>query len=745
MANFPLTTALTLTLALLTATLPAAEKSHPLIPAFERFFSPEQTQPSLEAGLLLLQEFNCTTCHSAPEAWHSELGQRATISLANVGNRLPDSTLKTFLSNPHAHKPGTLMPQLPLKPDQIAPLVTYLSKLKSNDPTKTKTFPQGNPHHGREIFHTIGCVACHAPDSPEKYHPEEVAKGLPVETPKLPSIPIRLAHDYPAQQLAAFLQAPLAIRHAGRMPDFALNDQQASDIASYLQQNTQRADWSKTNPSADQLAKGKKVFTDQRCNACHDTGKSDPLALVPAKTLTKLNPKNGCLSTSPNEAPHFSLNAAQRSALQLALTTIQQTPAPAPLNATQKSDRFLAQMNCYACHEWNGKGGLEKARAQYFTVNNPTAHSLGEIGLLPPKLNHAGRKLTRAWLEKLLWGENGGVRPYMTARMPRFGKENAESFIAPFAEACKSDTKITIDTSGLIRHQRAENGRILLGVGEKDSLGCVSCHGIKDRNSLGVPVINLTHTVDRLQPEYFKELLLNPQAVQPGTLMPPLLMGRKKADNEIEQMWIYLKEIDGARLPPGLLLEGDYELKPKPEEKPIVFRTFLEGAGTQAIAVGYPGGINLAFDTLEVRPALAWKGRFIDAMTTWEERAMTPAKPLGDNLLTLPTHIPFARLKSPTDPWPDTPGNRLGYQFKGYRIQPDGTPTFLYTIDDLKIQETLTPTKDGTGIQRHLVVESQANSKGWHFLGLSKNAKPQSLQFKNNRVELQDLISWPTT
>ncbi|WP_218280383.1 c-type cytochrome [Verrucomicrobium spinosum] len=107
-------------------------------------------------------------------------------------------------------------------------------------------------------------------------------------------------------------------------------------------------------------------------------------------------------------------------------------------------------------------------------------------------------------------------------------------------------------------------------------LGCVSCHGLKDRKSLGVPVINLTHTVHRLTPEYFKELLLNPQVTQPGTLMPPLFMGRKKADQEIEQLWTYLKELDQSRLPEGLLQTGDYEIKPEKSVRPVVFRTFLE-------------------------------------------------------------------------------------------------------------------------------------------------------------------------
>jgi hypothetical protein len=120
-----------------------------------------------------------------------------------------------------------------------------------------------------------------------------------------------------------------------------------------------------------------------------------------------------------------------------------------------------------------------------------------------------------------------------------------------FNEADKlAEKPVTIDVSGLEKHHRAEAGRQLLGA---KGLACVACHGLKDRKSLGPPVIRLTHTVERLQPEYFKELLLNPQVTQLGTVMPPMFVGRKKADLEIESIWTYLREVEGQPLPEGLM------------------------------------------------------------------------------------------------------------------------------------------------------------------------------------------------
>jgi hypothetical protein len=259
----------------------------------------------------------------------------------------------------------------------------------------------------------------------------------------------------------------------------------------------------------------------------------------------------------------------------------------------------------------------------------------------------------------------------MDIRMPNFGQTQTEMLISAFNEADELDPPVKIDVSGLEKHHRAELGRKLLGA---TGLACVSCHGLKDRKSLGPPVIRLTHTVERLQPEYFKELLLNPQVTQPGTVMPPMFVGRKTADKDIESLWTYLREVEGQHLPEGLASAADFELKPS--DKPIVFRSFIEGVGTHAIGVGYPGGLNEAFDGKTSRWVIVWKGRFLDAMSNWQDRAMPPIKPLGTDIKQLPA-VTTTRI------------------FGGYRIGKDGIPTFLYRENGQQVEDTLRPTKNG--------------------------------------------------
>ncbi|MFZ9747772.1 MAG: hypothetical protein ACO3G4_14195 [Opitutaceae bacterium] len=375
-------------------------------------------------------------------------------------------------------------------------------------------------------------------------------------------------------------------------------------------------------------------------------------------------------------------------------------------------------MNCYACHARGGRGGVEPALTRHFTVNDSTAESLGEMGSLPPVLDHVGRKLTRDWWAKLLWEGGGEVRPYQVARMPAFGQAVAEPVLARWEEADRREPPIAIDVSGRQLHQRAGYGRTLLGT-QDGGLGCITCHGLRDRPAVGMSAIPLDAAARRLLPEYFKELLLNPQSVQPGTRMPPMFQGRPKANQEIEQLWTYLKEADQQLLPEGLLRTGEYELKPEQAGRTLVFRTFLQGAGLAAVAVGTPAGRHAAFDAREVRWALTWRGRFLDALTTWEERAMTPARPLGEAVTTLPVWTPFARAEAGAAEVP--------HRFHGHVTAADGTPTFRYEAGPLQVEDTLHPDAAGGGHRR--VLRVRGGGPGWVFRGAAPGATPRAIAF----------------
>ena len=690
--------------------LQAEPINHPYVFTFDQFHIAEDPDETLvNGGLLLMAETNCIACHSAPEAWQTQLAPRPGPNLAGVGSRLDADTLWLMVRSPQHRKKGTLMSGMfsgaETDPEKVEALVQYLVTLKQ----PVEPLPAGDADRGKKLYHTVGCVACHEPAT--DYRPPTAAKDANIDRPGNGSNPLALADAYDVQALGRFLMNPHDFRPAGRMPDLHLVAQEAADIAAYLhigRKAEKAVERAALKIAPQTAATGRALFVEQRCSVCHSTGETFPKRA--AKPLEQLKGE-GCLAEKPGAGtPRFDFNPLQRRALALALKHVQHQ-APETMTAHQKIDWQMLRLNCYACHDRESKGGPEDARAQYFMTADSGAESLGDFGRFPPNLDKAGWKLTTAWLQRVLYGATGGsVRPYLSVRMPNFGKANTEALPALFAEADKPVNPPVMDTSGLAKHHRSEFGRKLMGT---TGLGCVTCHGLKDRKSLGVPVINLSHTVERLNPSYFKALLLNPQETQRGTLMPPLLMARKTANQDIEQIWTYLKELDQQPLPEGLLHDDDYELKPEKEGRPIVFRTFMEGVGTHAIAVGYPQGVHAAFDALHVRWALLWKGKFVDALGTWQDRSMPPAKPMGNDVTKLPGEVALHHA-----------GPAVAPEFNGYKLDKQGLPTMRYTVGGLEVEDRLQPAAKGF---EHIVTVHGKGLEEWTFTGLAKDARPVKL------------------
>jgi hypothetical protein len=141
-----------------------------------------------------------------------------------------------------------------------------------------------------------------------------------------------------------------------------------------------------------------------------------------------------------------------------------------------------------------------------------------------------------------------------------------------------------------------------------------------------------------------------------------------------------------------------------PTSGAILYRNFIAGAGTRAIAVGYPERAHLAFDANDLRIALLWQGAFIDAGLHWSDRGAGFQGPLGDNVLRLHPGAPFAVLAKPDSPWPAGSSRSQGWRFRGYRLTKDDRPTFLYSLGGLEVQDFPNPVTVGkeVGMRRTL-------------------------------------------
>ncbi len=203
-------------------------------------------------------------------------------------------------------------------------IVQYLSALK----TPVKEFPKGDVENGRKLYHTIGCVACHEPAKLEDFRPPEAPANVEIEKPLMASVPILLADRYDRNALVAFLLDPLGTRPDGRMPRTAMTEQEAADLADYLQINREplqakeRAELKIKPPTVEE---GRQAFVKMNCIACHENGeKALPDAGWKARAplpLASVQAGNGCLSGEKKAGvPDYGFNALQKRAITLALS-----------------------------------------------------------------------------------------------------------------------------------------------------------------------------------------------------------------------------------------------------------------------------------------------------------------------------------------------------------------------------------------------------------------------------------------
>ncbi len=125
--------------------------------------------------------------------------------------------------------------------------------------------------------------------------------------------------------------------------------------------------------------------------------------------------------------------------------------------------------------------------------------------------------------------------------------------------------------------------------------------------------------------------------------------------------------------------------------EPIVYRNFITNSGGRPIAVGYPGGFNLAWSAAHMNLTLLWRGDFMDAALHWIDRGGGEQPPLGDDLLrpTGDVSVPFAILESTETAWPKADKNNLaeGYSWKGYALDAKRFPTFSYEWNGVKVTD----------------------------------------------------------
>src|SRR5688500_17988901 len=142
----------------------AAEARPAVVPSFERFHARGE-QPDV-GGQLLLGELNCTSCHAAENA---RVSNKQAPILDAVGQRVRPEYIRDFLNSPHSIKPGTTMPdpfagwEAGEKKTAVEAITHFLAM--TGVPGEQR-IPAGAIAKGDDLFHRIGCVACHDAQRP---------------------------------------------------------------------------------------------------------------------------------------------------------------------------------------------------------------------------------------------------------------------------------------------------------------------------------------------------------------------------------------------------------------------------------------------------------------------------------------------------------------------------------------------------------------------------------------------------
>jgi len=479
-------------------------------------------------------------------------------------------------------------------------------------------------------------------------------------------------------------------------------------------------------------SQGRELFKTIGCASCHSLKVENELVRSQrqASPLDALQLDEGCLASSASpsgESPHYNLDEVQRTSLKAAIEALQSPSKPTQHVVREQIAENMLRLNCMACHSRAGEGGVDELHNPAFQTRQA---EMGDEGRLPPSLDGVGAKLTHNTLLRIM-RDGAKDRPYMLTRMPGFGKANSARLSELLQTQDQIDPIPPVHFDDPVRRVKSD-GRYMVG---NEALGCVKCHTFNGVEAEGIQAIDMAVMTTRLRRDWFHRYLVDPQQFRPGTRMPgawpmgqSLLPSVLKGDTnrQIEAVWTYLADGKSAPEPYGL---GREPIPLVPNGEPLIYRNFIQGAGPRGIAVGYPEKLNLAFDANDVRLALIWQGAFIDASRHWSARGAGFQGPLGNNVLEFATGPAFAQLGDRNEPWPDKPGREHGARFRGYRLDANGRPTFLYEAASVRVEDAPEPLvqagKEQPSLKRTLMIRGSSKAGlVWFRAAVGKSIDP---------------------
>src|SRR5256884_34953 len=446
-------------------------------------------------------------------------------NLKDVRLKLNKNWIPVWLKKPTDFRPTTKMPNFRLNEDQIKAISAYIWQSGLKDaPPKQKS---GNAEHGKELFETRGCLACHSMGEGSQMEGGTFAANLTRVGEKANyDYLVRWIHnarertrpycpyekkdigpeDYkkkglPYQFDLEHSQCPndgheLQVQNMTVMPSLRLSPEDAEDIATYLM--TQK----KQEPASYADA----AFMDDP--ALNDEGK------VKSETEALRMPNVHLTKEQVLDLTTFLLGSQETSLP----STYQYKPGDAR-HDVQEGWWIVKKYNCMGCHQFiPGQRTILMGLNQYQDVQEQ----------LPPKLLTEGARVDPEWLRKFLSNpalsttdtNRNGVRPYLKVRMPTFSFSDNElrKLVRFFQALSQQPMPYGPEQVPTLTARESDMARSLFS---STAAPCLKCHATGDPQHDKIATApNFLLAKERLKPDWVERWITDPQNISPGTSMP---------------------------------------------------------------------------------------------------------------------------------------------------------------------------------------------------------------------------------
>jgi cytochrome c551/c552/uncharacterized coiled-coil DUF342 family protein len=522
-------------------------------------------------------------------------------SLKEVRMKIHKEWLPVWIKDPHLWRPGTKMPSFRLDDDEVKAIAAFI--WQSGVTGELKQQPPGDPVKGKESFETRGCMACHSMGEGSEKQGGTFAANLSrvgekdnydylvrwIHNPRqrtLPYCPFEkkdlTAEDYQrAGKPFVFdldhSKCPndgheLLVMQMTPMPSLRLSEEEARDIASYLETRKHPdAKYANADYLDDPKLKSRGLFLVRfyGCAGCHEIAGLEEEQRIGTE-LTKEGSKpierldfallghqaqredwythkgffehklaNPAVFDQGKEKakldrlkmPNFNLSKPEIDQVTTFLLGSVDATVPERYQYNPGDQRrdiiegwwVVRKYNCMGCHQ------VHIGQTTVF-MTLPRYQDPDWKDQRPPTLIGEGARVNPQWLMRFLNNpsltdkpeemDRDGVRRYLKARMPTFffSDDEIQKLVRFFAAMSSQAEPYIPDKLEQLTDQERTMARQLF---TSEGAPCLKCHMTGDpKHDARATAPNFLQARERLKPGWARRWMLDPAMMSPGTAMP---------------------------------------------------------------------------------------------------------------------------------------------------------------------------------------------------------------------------------